>query len=45
MREFVVCLRLSVMRGEFQGRDDVLLWRRCVSELAMAGIAPAQWET
>ena len=24
MREFVVCLRLSVMRSEFQGRGDVL---------------------
>jgi hypothetical protein len=24
MREFVVCLRLSATRGEFQGRDDVL---------------------
>jgi hypothetical protein len=23
MREFVVCLRLSATRGEFQGRDDV----------------------
>jgi hypothetical protein len=44
MREFVVCLRLSLMRSEFQGRDDVLLWRGSVSEMAMTGIAPAQWE-
>lgn len=26
MREFVVCLRLSSMRSEFQGRDDVPFW-------------------
>jgi hypothetical protein len=45
MPEFVVCLRMSAMRGEFQGRNDVPFWRRSVSEMAMAGIAPAQWET
>jgi hypothetical protein len=36
---------MSATRGEFQGRNGVLFWRRSVSEMAMAGIAPAQWET
>jgi hypothetical protein len=46
MRELAICLRLSAARGDFQGRDEVpFLWRRSVSEMAMAGIAPAQWET
>ena len=46
MREFAICLRLSAARGDFQGQERIPpFWRRSVFEMAMAGIAPAQWET
>jgi hypothetical protein len=45
MRQFAICLQLAAARGDFQGRDEVPFWRRSISEMEMAGIAPAQWET